>query len=335
MVLPARLTSGLALLLLAAAGASHAQQSSPPDPYAAASAWTVGIMTGVMRGTALRMANDMALNLNDGPDFRIVPMIGESSIQNVTDLIHLKGVDAAIVQSDLLAHLRRTSSLPGIEENIQFIGKLHSEELHILSRMSYLCLADLSGRKVNFGPAGSGSSLTAQAVFEASEVQVEPQYLPHSIAAERLRKGDIDAMVFVSGKPSSAFDILRYQDGVHFLDLEFSEELQQDYLPAVMTHDDYPDLIAADETVSTIAVSAVLVVQKLPANSGRYAKFERFVDRLFSRIEQFQEPSNHVKWREVALSAPLNGWTRFPAAQQWLKLHPDSAAASHRNVERR
>jgi hypothetical protein len=38
-------------------------------------------------------------------------------------------------------------------------------------------------------------------------------------------------------------------------------------------------------------------------------------------------PAHHAKWREVALSAPLAGWTRFPAAQQWLKDHPESAAA--------
>ncbi len=331
MARPVRLFGCLALLAIGLSAPTKAQQ----DPYAAASRWTVGIMTGDMKGTALRMANDMALALNDGPNLRIVPMIGESSIQNVTDLVHLKGVDAAIVQSDVLTYLRRTNDFPGIEETIQFVGKLHSAELHVLSRMNYLCLAELAGRKVNFGPVGSGSSLTAQAVFEASGVQVQPQYLPHALAAERLRKGQLDAMVFVSGKPSDAFDEIRYTDGVHFLDVAFSSGLQRDYLPAIMTHDDYPDLIAPDETVSTIAVSSVLAVTKMPSDSERYAKLERLVDRLFSRIEQFRRPPNHVKWREVALSAPVNGWTRFPPAQQWLKNNPESAAAKTATAQRR
>jgi TRAP-type uncharacterized transport system substrate-binding protein len=334
MVRPVRLLIFIGMLAAALSGPSRAQQAGAPDAYAEASSWTIGIMTGTLRETAANMASDMALALNDGPDMRIVPMIGESSIQNVTDLFHLDSVDAAIVQSDVLTHLRRTRALPGIEDDIQYIGKLHSAEFHVLSRMNYLCLAELSGRKVNFGPAGSGSSLTAQAVFEANKVQVQPQYLAHSLAAERLRKGELDAVVFVSGKPSGAFDRIRYMDGVHFLDVEFSRDLQRDYLPAIMTHDDYPDLIAPDETVSTIAVSAVLAVKKTPADSEPYAKLQRFVDRLFSRIDRFSEPPNHLKWREVALSAPVNGWTRFPAALQWLKTHPDSAAAKAGNAQR-
>ena len=114
---------------------------------------------------------------------------------------------------------------------------------------------------------------------------------------------------------------------MHFLDVEFVEGLQRDYLPAIMTHDDYPDLIAPNETVSTIAVSAVMAIYKSPPKSERYRKLERLVDRFFSKFEQFASGPTIAKWQEVTLSAPVAGWTRFPAAQQWLKDHPDSAAA--------
>lgn len=324
MVRPARLFVFSILLALALTGPAVAQRG---DPYAEASNWTVGMMTGTLDGTSLRMANDMALVLDSGPDLRIVPMIGEGSIRNVTDLTYLKGVDIAIIQSDVLSLLRRTKRMPGIEDQLQYLAKLHSEEFHVLSRMKYLCLADLTGRKVNFGPAGSGSALTAQAIFEASKVQVQPQYLDYATGLEKLRKAELDAVVFVSGKPSPAFDHIRFTDAVHFLDVDFVDEVQRDYLPAILTHDDYPELIAENETVSTIAVSAVLAVAKSPPKSERYRKLERFVDALFGKIDQFRMPAHHAKWREVALSAPLAGWTRFPAAQQWLKDHPESAAA--------
>ena len=322
----------LALLGLAMSTPSHAQQRPQSDPYVAASTWTLGMMTGTIEGTSLRMVNDLAIALNDGPNLRIVPMVGESSIRNVSDLSYLKGVDVAVVQSDVLSHLRRTKRMPGIEDQLQYVAKLHSEEFHVLSRMKYLCLADLAGRKVNFGPAGSGSALTAQAVFEANKVQVEPQYLDQASAIDKLRKGELDASVFVAGKPSFAFEAIRYTEGVHFLDVEFVEGLQRDYLPAIMTHDDYPDLIAPNETVSTVAVSAVMAVTKSPPKSERYLKLERFVDRFFSKFEQFRERPYHAKWQEVTLSAPVAGWTRFPVAQQWLKDHPDSAAAKSGNT---
>jgi uncharacterized protein len=321
-----------ALMSLAVVTPPKAQQRPQEDPYVAASAWTLGIMTGSIEGTSLRMVNDMAIALNDGPNLRIVPMVGESSIRNVSDLTYLKGVDVALVQSDVLSHLRRTRRMPGLEDQLQYVAKLHSEEFYVLARMKYMCLADLTGRKVNFGPAGSGSALTAQAVFEAGKVQVEPQYLDQAAAIEKLRKGELDASVFVAGKPSLAFEAIRYRDGVHFLDVEFTEALQRDYLPAIVTHDDYPDLIAPNETVSTIAVSAVMAVYKSPPKSERYRKLERFVDRFFTKFEQFRERPFHAKWQEVTLSAPVAGWTRFPGAQQWLKDHPDSAAARSGSV---
>lgn len=328
MVRPVGLLLFPALLAFILPTVSHAQKrAATADQNAATSSWTVGMMTGALEGTSLRLANDMALALNDPPKLRIVPMIDENSIQSVDDLLDLQGVDTVLVQSDVLTHLQRTGRPPGIQDRIQYIAKLHSVEFHILSRMNYLCLAELSGRKVNFGPLGSGSALTAQSVFEANNVQVQPQYFSHSIAVEKIRNGELDAIVFVSGKPSAAFGQIRYTDGVHFLDVDFVDQLQRDYLPAILTHEDYPDLIAPEETVSTIAVSTVLAVSKSAVGSERYVKLERFVDGFFSKIGRFREPPNHSKWREVTLSSPVNGWTRFPAAQQWLKTHPETAAA--------
>jgi TRAP transporter TAXI family solute receptor len=327
MLWPARLIVALVMLAFIAPNRPLAQQRLSANPYAEAGQWTLGMMTGAIDGTALRMANELSVLLDDGANLRIVPMIGDSSIRNVTDLFYIQGVDIAVVQSDVLSYLKRANRLPGLADRLQYIAKLHSEEFHVLSRMKFLCLADLSGRKVSFGPAGSGSALTAQAVFEASKVQVQPQYLDYTAAAEKLRNGEIDAAVFVSGKPASVFGRLRYTDGVHFLDVEFADDLRRDYLPAILTHDDYPDLIAPEETVGTIAVNAVIAAVKPRPGSRGTAKLNRFVERFFSRLQDLRKHPNHVKWREVSLTAPVAGWTRFPEAEQWLKDNATLSAA--------
>jgi uncharacterized protein len=298
------------------------------DAYAAASRWTLGLLTSGIDGTALQMAADLARALNDGPNLRIIPMVGESSIQSVTDLLHLKGADLAVVQSDVLAHLKRTKRLPGIEERIQYVTKLHSEEFHVLSRMKYMCLADLSGRRVNFGLEGSGTALTAEAVFDANQVKVQPQYMDQATALEKLKSGEIDATVLVSGKPSAIFEKIRYTDRVHFLDVEFGENLQKDYLPAIMTHDDYPELIAQNETVGTIAVSAVLAVVNAKAGTEQHRKVSRFVENFFAGLDKLRQPPRHVKWQEVNTALPLTGWVRFSAAQEWLAQNPPPAASA-------
>jgi uncharacterized protein len=292
------------------------------EAYSSASRWTLGLLTSGIDGTSLQMAVDLARTLNNGPELRLIPMVGESSIQNVMDLLYLKGADLAVVQSDVLAQLKRTKRLPGIEERIQYITKLHSEEFHVLSRMKYLCLADLTGRKVNFGPEGSGSALTAEAVFGAHQVKVQPLYMDQETAIEKLKSGEIDAAVLVSGKPSTAFEKIRYTDQVHFLDVEFGEALQKDYLPAIMTNDDYPDLIAPNETVGTIAVSAVLAVLNVKPGSEQHNKVSRFVERFFAHLDDLRQPTRHAKWQEVNPALPLTGWVRFSAAQQWLASNP-------------
>jgi TRAP transporter TAXI family solute receptor len=329
------LQAGLLMAGLAGAArvlAQAAAQRTVPAPadaaaYAAASRWTLGLMTSGVDSTSLQMAADLGRVLNDGPNLRIVPMAGESSIQNVMDLLYLKGVDLAVVQSDVLAQLKRTKRLPGLEERLQYITKLHSEEFHVLSRMKYLCLADLSGRKVNFGLEGSGTALTAEAVFGARQVKVQPQYMDHATAIEKLKSGEIDATVIVSGKPSAAFTKVRYTDRVHFLDVEFDETLQKDYLPAIMTHDDYPDLIAPNETVGTIAVSAVLAVANVKAGTEQHRKVSRFVESFFDNLEKLRQPTRHAKWQEVSPALPLTGWVRFSAAQEWLSANPQASAA--------
>ncbi len=326
----------LALVLHAAVPALAQTQPAPrrtvpqprTNPYLSASTWTLGLVAGGLDGASLGMANDLATALNKFPELRIVPMIGTSSIQNINDLLYLKGVDAAIVHQDVLSYLKRTKRMPGIDDRIQYIARLHSEEFHVLARMKYMCLGDLTGRKVNFGPEGSGSAMTAQTVFEAQKVKVQPRYFDHAAAMEKLRSGEIDAMVFVSGKPSRAFAKIRYTDYVHFLDVAFVDKLQQaSYLPAIMTHDDYPDLIAPAETVSTVAVSAVLVAA--PSRARRdTVKLSRFVKSFFSKFEQLRSKPYHGKWREVNLRAPVAGWTHLPAAEKWLSEHPQAEEQS-------
>jgi uncharacterized protein len=334
------LTGLLVLHTLVFAGTVRAQQDAAkpaqrtvPAPagasaYEAAGRWTLGLLTSGIDGTALQMAADLARALNDGANLRLIPMVGESSVQNVTDLLYLKGADLAVVQSDVLAQLKRTKRLPGIEERIQYVTKLHSEEFHVLARMKYTCLAELSGRRVNFGLEGSGTALTAEAVFDANQVKVQPQYMDQATALEKLKSGEIDATVLVSGKPSAIFEKIRYTDRVHFLDVEFGESLQKDYLPAIMTHDDYPDLIAPNETVGTIAVSAVLAVVNAKPGTEQHRKVSRFVESFFANLDKLRQPPRHVKWQEVNTALPLTGWVRFSAAQQWLADHPQPVVAA-------
>jgi hypothetical protein len=105
--------------------------------------------------------------------------------------------------------------------------------------------------------------------------------------------------------------------------------LQADYLPATLTHEDYPGLIAPGEKVETIAVSAVLIAFNWPKGSDRYRRIQKFVENFFPRLGEFQKPPRHPKWKEANLAAVLPGWKRFAGAEEWLREH-DTVAAGER-----
>jgi hypothetical protein len=110
--------------------------------------------------------------------------------------------------------------------------------------------------------------------------------------------------------------------------IPYDQRLQDLYLPSEFTSDDYPNLIAPGEKIDTVAAGILLITYNWPENTDRYQRVARFVDALFSRIDEFSKPPRHPKWKEASVSALVPGWQRFKAAQDWInrwhEQHPDA-----------
>jgi uncharacterized protein len=125
-------------------------------------------------------------------------------------------------------------------------------------------------------------------------------------------------------------------DQLHLVPIPYPAQLIGDYLPATLTHDDYPDLVPSGEIVDTVAIGAVLIAYNWPKiNADRYGRVQRFVESFFAKIAEFQKPPRHVKWREVNLAATLSGWNRFDAAQAWLDNQHQAWLESQRQEQQR
>ena len=155
-------------------------------------------------------------------------------------------------------------------------------------------------------------------------------YNEQRLAYEKLKKGEIDAMIAVQAK--SKFTTTIKDPDLHLVPVDYAKSLQPDYLPAVLTSDDYPNLIEPGGRIDTIAAPAVLAAYNWAPNTERYRKLERFVDAFFGNIPVLQKPPFHPKWKEVALHAPLPGWSRFRAAQEWLDRKYSVGMASSKSV---
>jgi hypothetical protein len=157
---------------------------------------------------------------------------------------------------------------------------------------------------------------------------VEQTFIPHQVALEQMRKGEMAAVVFITSKPVDAFVRGHWDPGFKFLPVPYESRLEDYYLPASLDATDYPGLIRPGEHVATIAVPTVLVAFNWQPHSNRFERVSRFVDHLFSRIDMLQAPGFDAKWKSINLAATVPGLTRFPAAQAWLDSHARATQAS-------
>jgi uncharacterized protein len=285
---------------------------------------TIAIISGNLNATYVTIAYDLSAVLDNGDEFRVLPVVGKGGGQNIKDVRYLKGIDLGITQSNLLNTFRRTNEAGYIDDKIVYIAKLFNEEMHLVVRAEsgINSIDDLAGKKVNFSDIGSGSQLSSRDIFEKLGIKVQEVNMGQADAIEALKKGEIAATILIAGKPTASTAKLQASEGFRILPVPYRKPLQADYLPATLSADDYPKLIDKAHPVDTIACGAVLIAYNWPEGSDRYRRIQLFVDNFFPKLAEFQKPPRHPKWKETNLSATLPGWTRFKGADDWLKQQP-------------
>jgi TRAP-type uncharacterized transport system substrate-binding protein len=315
-----------AIALLAMAGAAAAQsipkslQEASPDEdiKQRKNAWTVGIVGGLMEGTYMRFAHEIAKVLDDGDNLRILPIVSYGAAGNLDDLLYLRGVDVAVTQSDVFEYFRTVRKTPNLDQRVNYIIRLPISEVHILAREDIKSIEDLRGKKVNLGPEGSASSLTGTIIFQRLGIQIQQTNIDGALALQALKSGELSALVRVVGKPVDFLARIPANSGVHLLQIPFSKKFADYYTLGELESKDYPNLIPQGQRIDTIAVPAVLAVYNWPKGKDRYQRVQRFTERLFANWEKFQKPPFHPKWKDINLAATVPGWNRFSVAEEML-----------------
>ena len=292
----------------------------------------VNVIVSGISCTCARFTEDIRNVVNDlSPDgIRVLPVLGVGGLQNLNDVLFLKNIDMAVVDEDNLRLLKKKDPLlyANIDQRVQYITKLYNSEFQVLARSDIKSYDDLLGKKVNFNLKDSQTEVTADTVFNSLGIQAQRSYYDNDEALKRLISGELAAMIILTGAPQVTLAKVKKEDNLHFVPLDQESlpkhdlrDLFANYLPAQLTHELYPNVIAEGTTVPTIANRALLVAYTWPENSPRYKKIAKFVDAFFSKIDKFNNTSRHPKWREVNLSAEMPGWVRYKPAAEWLAAH--------------
>src|ERR1700710_1710790 len=218
---------------------------------------TVTLMSGTIGGTYVQFGADLASVLDDGNKLRVLPIVGRGSVQSVADILFLQGVDLGIVRADTLDYLERKGFAKDIKKQFTYVTKLYNEEMHVIAPKSIRNLKELEGKTVSVDLPNGGTFVTALTVFDRLGIKPKVVYIEQRIALEKMRSGEIDAVIVVGGKPYKSVKGFK-DDRFHLVTVDYDKPLQGDYLPATLSAKDYPNLIGEQEKVDTIAVPAVL-----------------------------------------------------------------------------
>jgi len=272
----------LAGLLLLSGGEAVAQKkaaskANPPPPETEMknkiNEWTLGLAGGLLEGAPIRLATEIARVVNDGENLHVLPIVTRGPTENLNDLLFLKGVDMAIISSDSLEEYKQ--QLPDVSKRITYILNLFPSELHIFVRPEIQSLADLRGKKVNFNTRGTAAAFTGPMMFSRMGLDVEQMFIPHPLAIEQMRRGEVAAVVFITSKPIDAFLKGKWEPGFKFLPVEYGPRFEDYYLPSTLDSKDYPNLIPAGTEIETVAAPTILTAYNWPTTSDRYRRVSR------------------------------------------------------------
>ena len=304
---------------------------------------SIGIVSGPKTGTYYAFAKDIA-QVAGKAGITVDVKASEGSIDNIKRINSTENAALGIVQSDVLGFLSRSKSPESIRmaSNIRMVFPFYNEEIHVLARNEIKTFSDLNGKRVAVGEDGSGNMLTSINLFSLMDISPsESKKISPAQGVVAVLKGELDAVIFVGGKPVRLFKNLedltlpenqKYAamlQQVHFVPMD-NPKMLEEYKPATITKADYNFV---REDVPTVAVQAVMVSYDLSQKGSkrRCEKLGLLVKVLRKALPSLAE-KGHPKWKEVNLDADVGNWKKDNCA--WPEAAKAKPAAKNGNPDK-
>lgn len=302
----------VALCVLVATGAAYAQQKF------------VTVASGGAAGTYYPLAGGMAeiWNKNIARMNAAVQATG-ASVANV-NLLREGKVDVIFVQNDVGYY-----ALKGIElfkdkayADLRGMACLYNETVQIVALESsgIKSVADLKGKKVSVGAAGSGVEANARQILEAAGLgygDIKVQYLSFAESTSNLKDGNIDAAFTTGGVPIAAIQDLAVSKKSVLVSVEkpVLDKLLAKwsfYTPATIPANTYQGVTAATQTV---AVKSMLAVSAKYSADTVYQLLKTMYDNTDRLVAAHSQGANiKVATALDGMSLPLH-----PGAEKFFK----------------
>lgn len=246
-----------------------------------------------------------------------------ASVANVAMLA--KGdVDVIFVQNDGAFY-----ALNGIElfkdkklDSIRGMATLYNETVQLvaLADSGIKTLADLKGKRVSVGAAGSGVELNARQILEAAGLtydDIKVQHLSFAESATNLKDGNIDAAFNTAGAPTAAIQDLSVSKNCVLvpIDGEAAQKLMKKwsfYTPEKLPANTYKGVT---KDVMTVSVKSMLACS---AKTDPQLVYD-MLKTMYANGERLM--ASHKKGADIKLATGLEGMSipLHPGAEKFFK----------------
>ena len=287
LILALGLTASLAGCGSSSSGDSANTGSGSDNSGSGTSAATTNLIftTGGESGTYYAFGGVIAQDVSANTDVKVTAISSGGSKDNV---LLLKSNDAQLgfCQSDVMAYAYNGTSTfasEGAYTDFSTVANLYQEQVQIVTcDPDIKTVADLAGKKVSVGAAGSGVYFNAVDILSAYGLgdlndkgeftKIVANYQSFADSADSLTDGTIDAAFIVAGAPTTAITSLATTKSVYLVSLD------DEHIDALIASSPYYSKTVIPEgtyegtpEATTVAVGAVVIARDDVSEDAIYA----------------------------------------------------------------
>ena len=279
--------------------------------------------TGGAAGTYYAFGTVLANYVSNNTDVAITAVVGNGSADNI-DALDIEDAQLAFVQNDVANYayngIRFDRYIGKAITGFRAIASLYTEAVQLATcNPDIKSVADLKGKNVSIGAAGSGvyfNAIDFLAAYGMTEQDINAQYLNFADSAESLKDGKIDAAFIVSGAPTTAIADLFSSKQSYLISLDDEavakmQEISGAYAKTVIPAGTYTNQA---EDVITVGIKATIIANNQVSDEQAYT----IVKTIFEGKDTITEA--HAKGAELDLEyASTCGLPYHPGAAKYFE----------------
>jgi len=233
------------------------------------------------------------------------------------------GADLGIVQNDVMAY-----AYEGVEQfsegkidTFRTIATLYPEYIQIVvaKDSGINSIADMKGKRISVGDAGSGVEANAKQILEAYGLtfdDINASHLSFKESGQALQDKQLDGFFCTAGIPNAAIQEVAHQRPIKILSIDDdkAKQLKEKY-PFYVQVTIPKDVYNTEEDANTLAVMATLICNKDLSEDLVY----NLTKTLFENQAELAEA--HAKGAELSLEKAVEGVSVpfHPGAEKYFK----------------